>query len=266
MRRTMMTLSALALVSTLGACGSPSQSASENGDNAQQSGENAQFRDVTKLASQASSTMDAKETVRMTIEVDGGALQGSPLAKTQNQSCQVDITNKRIACEGATSTVMTEDAIYSKIPEMGSAEKPWTKISMNSSDSGGMNQMGRFKQFSDIDSMLPPGSEITGESAEKVNGKQTTKYEVVTDPNKVVEQADGDIASKYGMLAENMDGEIRTTLWVDSEELPAKVETVSPPMTMMGQEIPETTTTVTYSDWGAPVDITVPPESKVNEF
>ncbi|PRW63290.1 hypothetical protein CEP50_11420 [Actinopolyspora mortivallis] len=262
----MMTLSALALVSTLGACGSPSQSASEDGDNAQQSGENGQFRDVTKLASQASSTMGTKETVRMTIEVDGGVLQGSPLAKAQNQNCQVDITNKRMACEGATSTVMTEDAVYSKIPEMGSAEKPWTKISRNSSESGGMNQMGQFQQFSDLDSVLPPGSEITGESTEKVNGKQTTKYEVVTDPNKVVEQAEGDIKERYGTLAENMNGKVRTTLWVDSEDLPAKVKTVSPPMTMMGQEVPESTATVTYSDWGAPVDITVPPESKVNEF
>lgn len=263
----MMTLSALALVSTLGACGSPSQSASEDGDNAQQSGENGQFRDVTKLASQASSTMDAKETVRMTIEVDGGALQGSPLAETQNQSCQLDITNTRMACEGATSTVMTEDAIYSKVPEMGSTEKPWKKISMNSSSaSGGMNQMGQFQQFSDIESMLPPGSEITDESTAELDGEQTTKYEVVTDPNKVVKQADGDVKSRYGALAENMDGNVRTTLWVDSEDLPAKVETVSPPMTMMGQEIPESTVTVTYSDWGAPVDITVPPENKVNEF
>ncbi|MBA8825060.1 hypothetical protein FHX42_002411 [Saccharopolyspora lacisalsi] len=69
----------------------------------------------------------------------------------------------------------------------------------------------------------------------------------------------------YQMLTKAGVTELNQTIWIGPERLPARVESVTPPMTVMGRQVPETTTTITYSDWGEPVKITVPPPEKVRE-
>lgn len=266
MRRTTLTLSALALISTLGACGSSPENAQSGSDN-QQSSSDAALQDVSALVSQASTKMNDQQTVTMKISVEGGAMQGSPAAGLQNQTCQVDISNTEVACEGAGESVFTEDAMYMKMPGQGQSGKPWMKQSLNSSElSKNMGQMGKMLQFSDIESILPPGSEITDQKEVQLNGEKATRYDVTTDLQKAVPGSEGLRKSSLETLINAGVGEINKTVWVDSNNLLMKVKNVTPSMEIAGQQIPETTQNITYSDWGDPVDITVPPASKVSEF
>nr|WP_218863659.1 hypothetical protein [Actinopolyspora biskrensis] len=260
-----MTLSALALISTLGACGSSPEQSGDSGN--QQSSSDAALQNVSALVSQASTKMNDKKTVTMKVSAEGGAMQGSPAAGLQNQTCQVDISNAKVACEGAGESIVTEDAVYIKMPGQGQSGKPWMKQSLNSSGlSKNMGQMGKMLQFSDIKSILPPGSEITDQKEVQLNGEQATRYDAVTDLQKAAAKSEGLQKSSFETLINAGVNEISKTLWVDSNNLLMKVESVTPSMKIAGQQIPESTRTITYSDWGEPVDITVPPASKVNEF
>ncbi|NHD18596.1 MULTISPECIES: hypothetical protein [unclassified Actinopolyspora] len=264
----MTTLSALALATTLGACGSsPEQSAQSDNNDDQQSSSDAALQDVSALVSQASTTMDSKKTVTMKISIEGGAMQGSPAAGLQNQTCRADLNNARMACEGAGESVFTEDAVYMKMPGQGQSGKPWMKQDLNSSQiSDSMGQLGKTMQFSNIESILPAGSEITDQQQVQLNGQQATRYDVTTDLQKAAAEAEGVQKKSAEMLINSGVTETEKTVWVDSNNLLMKVENVTPAMKIAGQQVPETTQTVTYSDWGEPVDITVPPASKVSEF
>lgn len=263
MRRKTLALSALALVTTLSACsGQTGRTAQPEGD--QGSGDRA-FKPVSSisaLVSQASDSADAQRTVTFTTKISGGpaALDSMP-----PNTCQVDIAKSMMSCDGAAEMVVTQDAMYVKMPVPG--QKPWRKISYRSG--GAMSQMmskvSTFKRFTEFEKMLPKGSTITGTKRTEVNGKAATRYDVTVDPTKLPKSSNQLAQLGQDVMRKNGITELHSTFWVSDQGLPLKYTTTVPPMTAMGREIPEITTTVTYSDWGKPVEITVPPASKVGE-
>lgn len=267
MRRTAIALSATALVTALSACGG------QTGETTQPAGEQDSVRksvapvgNISALVSQASGSMDDKQTVTLNIDISGDI---PALAEVGRQECRLDTTKSMMACDGITATVMTKKAVYVKTPEAAEVPqgKPWTKMTFDANGFMGrsMAKMGQVQKFSDLEAMLPPGSTITETAQDEVNGKQAVRYEITTDLNKAAEQSSGIAKSSSRMLLERGVTEINQAVWVGSDDLPLKFRSVTPPMKVMKQQIPETTTTVTYSDWGKPVDITVPPASKVRE-
>ncbi|SDP71648.1 hypothetical protein SAMN04487905_107251 [Actinopolyspora xinjiangensis] len=270
MRRTTLALSALALISTLGACStsSPDQASDTGGGDSQSrsSDSTRTFHKVSGLVSQTSNSMDSEQTVTMETEIEGGGtgLQGSMFSAMGGQTCQIDLGANKMGCDGAMPMVMTEKAVYFKMPGSSQNGKPWTKTSLDSADmSGNMGQLGSIRQYSDIETMLPEGSTIENTEREKLNGKQATRYEIVTNLSEATAQSGSSAQKLYEFLREQGIEQTRKTVWIGPNDLLMKVESTNPSMEIAGQKIPEITTKVTYSDWGEPVDITVPPAEKV---
>ncbi|SFT97661.1 hypothetical protein SAMN04487904_1185 [Actinopolyspora lacussalsi subsp. righensis] len=269
MRRTTLALSALALITTLGACGTTSsdQASTGNGGDgqSQSSGSEQTFHQISGLVSQTSNTMDGKQTVTMKMEIEGGSgAQGSMMSAMGGQTCQLDLAASEMSCDGAVPVVMTEKAIYIKMPGAAQSGKPWTKTSTGSAGTtGNMGQLGSMRQYSDIESMLPEGSSIESTEQVTLNGEQATKYEVVTDLSEVMSRSGNSVKGAYELFQKQGIEELRKTVWIGPNDLPMRVKTVTPKMEVMGTEVPETTTKITYSGWGEPVDITVPPADKV---
>ncbi|MHA6805578.1 hypothetical protein [Salinifilum ghardaiensis] len=260
MRRTTMTLSAVTLTAAvLSACGSPAGDSS-SGDGGQNSSGGA-FDSVTSLVDASTQSMNGKDTARMAIDIAGGPQGG------QHLDCQVDLGKQDVACGGDQELVSTGDAVYVKVPQMaelgGESGKPWMKTDI----SGMPQQQGAdVSKFQDLQSMLPPGTEIANTSEEQVDGQQATKYETVTDVRKAVQEAPEQQKKILQPVADAGVDQLRQTVWVGEDDLPIRVKSVVPPMEIMGQQVPETTTTVNYSEWGEPVDITVPPADQVQEM
>ncbi|MER7009800.1 hypothetical protein ABT324_00025 [Saccharopolyspora sp. NPDC000359] len=263
MRRIATALSAAALAATLGACsqgGSPAGPDNNAGDNAGSS-----ITDISSLVNAAKTNMDEKKTVTVTFEGTG------PLAQLYtSMKCQVDAAAEAMGCSGGPSEmVVTAEGIFMKSPEMaqlagGGPSKPWLKMPANDETA---QQFGELGKISDFEAMLPPGSTITSTAEEQVNGKDATRYEITTNLQEAASAATTD-AQKQGfkLMLDSGVTEIKQTVWVDSDKLPLQVKMTTPAMNIQGQQIPETTLTVHYSDWGKPVTITAPPADQVQEM
>ncbi|ASU77666.1 hypothetical protein CDG81_04350 [Actinopolyspora erythraea] len=264
-----MALSALALITTLGACSTTSSDQASDtggGDGQSQSSDSTRtFHKVSGLVSQTSSSMDSEQTVTMETELEGGTgLQSSMFSAMGGQTCQIDLSANKMGCDGAMPMVMTEKAVYFKTPGGSQSGKPWTKTSLDSTSmSGNMGQLGNIRQYSDIETMLPEGSKIESTEREKLNGEQATRYEIVTDLSEATAQSGNSARQTYEFLREQGVEETRKTVWIGPNGLLMKVKPTNPSMEIAGQKVPEITTKVTYSDWGEPVDITVPPADEV---
>ncbi|PKW19939.1 hypothetical protein [Saccharopolyspora spinosa] len=261
MRRTAVALSAAALTITLGACsqgGSPA--APDNPGQQQTENSGSSFKDISSLVSSAKSSMSEKKTVTVSFE-GTGAIQS--LGSTK---CQLDIAQTEMACTGPTEMVFTRDGLYIKSPQLaqlsGDPSKPWLKMSANDSMAQQLGQLGKINDFG---AMLPPGSTITASTKEQVDGQDATRYEIVTDLKAAVVGAKAEEKAAYEALVGAGVSEIKQTVWLDAEGLPIKANSTTPALNVAGQQIPESTMTVRYSDWGKPVQINIPPADQVQE-
>ena len=121
--------------------------------------------------------------------------------------------------------------------------------------------------LTDLNEVVGSGTTIANSTEEQVDGQNTVRYELVTDVQQAAAEAESEAAkNSYQLLLDNGVTELKSTLWIGEDGLPVKAEAVNPAMNVMGREIPETTVTMTYSDWGAPVQITEPPADQVQEM
>ncbi|MER5392576.1 hypothetical protein [Saccharopolyspora sp. NPDC002686] len=261
MRRIATALSAVALAASLGACsqgGSPSGS-----NNADETNSGSSITDVSSLVTAAKSTMDEKKTVTVSFEGTG------PLAQMyENMKCQVDVEKAAMGCGGgAVEMTINGDGIFMKSPQMaqlaGDPSKQWVKMPATEEMT---QQFGELGKISDLQAMLPAGSSIQSSAEEQVDGKDATRYEVVTDLKKAAEEAPEAKKAGFKVLLDSGVTELKQTVWVDADKLPLKVAMTSPAMKVQGQDIPETKLTVRYADWGKPVEITTPPADQVQDM
>ncbi|MGW1681018.1 hypothetical protein [Saccharopolyspora sp. NPDC002376] len=261
MRRIATALSAVALAASLGACsqgGSPSGS-----NNADETNSGPSITDVSSLVNVAKTTMDEKKTVTVSFEGTG------PIAELyENMKCQVDVEKAAMGCGGGEiEMTINGDGIFMKSPDIaqlaGDPSKQWVKMPATEEMT---QQFGELGKISDLEAMLPPGSSIQSSAEEQVEGQDATRYDVVTDLKKAAEEAPEAQKAGFKVLLDSGVNEIKQTVWVDADKLPLKVTVISPAMKIQGQDIPETTLTMHYADWGKPVEITTPPADQVQDM
>jgi hypothetical protein len=105
------------------------------------------------------------------------------------------------------------------------------------------------------------GSTITGSTRTQLEGQPVTKYAVVQSEQAFLAQLDKfattpELREQLRKQFKGARGE--TQIWLGDDDLPLRYET-----RVLGGAAPETTTTVTYSDWGKPVTISAPPARDV---
>jgi hypothetical protein len=259
-RRTAVALSTAALAITLGACSQGGSPATTDNSGQQSPNSGSAFKDVASLVSSAKSTMGEKQTVTVTFEGTG------PAQALGSMKCQVDIAQTAMACTGPTEMVLTRDGMFVKSPQLtqisGDPSKPWLKMSTNDAAA---QQLGQLNKINDFEAMLPPGSNIAANTKEQVDGKEATRYDVVTDVNQAAAAAPAEQKQTYQALIGAGVAQLKQTVWVDSEGLPLKVASTTPAMSVAGQQVPEMTLTIRYTDWGKPVQISAPPADQVQE-
>jgi hypothetical protein len=259
-RRTVLALSAAALAAALTACGQDSSSSPtpDSGQSENSSGLQ-QFTDAQELANTIVTKGSEKGTAKVTWEANS----------QPGMECQVDFNSGLMACTSEVQeVVITDNGTYIKSPELariaGDPSKEWLRT-------GGENPMEQqydeLGSLTDLNEVVGSGTTIANSTEEQVDGQNTVRYELVTDVQQAAAEAESEAAkNSYQLLLDNGVTELKSTLWIGEDGLPVKAEAVNPAMNVMGREIPETTVTMTYSDWGAPVQITEPPADQVQEM
>ncbi|MBT2210357.1 hypothetical protein [Actinomadura sp. NEAU-AAG7] len=168
--------------------------------------------------------------------------------------------------------VLVGRTMYIKMPMLsqlgGNAAKPWLKISLDElGKKSGMNLdqlMEQSRQMDPVEStkMLTASKDVREVGKETVDGVRTTHYtgtyrledalaKLPAEEQRRKRQAMG----KLGMDAMSFD------LWVDDRQLPRKMAMGSG-LTAEGKM----TMTMTFRDYGKPVQITAPPASETSDF
>ena len=190
-------------------------------------------------------------TLSFTLEQGG--------ASTAKGSGQADLSGDQVASKVTTEApgVGTVDAIvldglyYIKAAQL-SGEK-WLKIDPKAKDGPGalLGALGGSSDPSKLLQVMNQASEVTAEGQEEVDGTETTKYHVVL-PRKAFAASLGSNPQITQMLPE----QVEFDMWVDADDLVRKQVSE---LAVGGQQ---TSTTLTYSDFGEPVVIEAPPASQ----
>ena len=122
---------------------------------------------------------------------------------------------------------------------------------------------------------LSAGGKLTRTSREELNGQQTTHYSARVDTNKIADsQQDPQLKQLMEMVARSGVNNYPIDIWVNNDNLPVRFTTKVPQPDVSGvtgkqakaPKIGPTTVTITYSDWGKPVQIKAPPANQVGEL
>ncbi|TDD68141.1 hypothetical protein [Actinomadura rubrisoli] len=169
--------------------------------------------------------------------------------------------------------VLVGRTMYMKMPALsqlgGSASaKPWLKVSLDElGKQSGLNIDQMLEQSRQMDPvqntrMLTASKDVREVGKETVNGVRTTHYtgtyrmqDAIAKLPAEQQQMHRKNLDKLGMDAMGFD------LWVDDQQLPRK-------MAMKSQQTSagSMTMTMSYHDFGRPVDITAPPADQVTDF
>lgn len=168
--------------------------------------------------------------------------------------------------------ILVGRTFYMKMPGLnqlgGNPSKPWMKLSLDElGRQSGMNLDQLLQQSQQMDpvqntKMLTASKDVREVGKETVDGVETTHYTGTYRVEDAVAQLPADqqdaIRKTYGQLG--MD-DMKFDLWVDDQQLPRK-------MAMKSQQTASGVLdmTITYRDFGKPVNIAEPPASQVTDF
>ncbi|SHE46722.1 hypothetical protein [Streptoalloteichus hindustanus] len=162
-----------------------------------------------------------------------------------------------------------DKVVYINGPDEIEPGKSWLKLDTRSNNplAAMMSKMfDGVAQVTDFEKSLPKGARILKTEQEKRDGQDLTRYEVEFDP-KVLRANAKERMEKLSALALQKAGvgAFHTTFWVNSDNLPARFE-MKVPAPKAGDKPVEARFSGTYTDWGKPVEVAVPPAEKVAEF
>ncbi|MGI5165352.1 LppX_LprAFG lipoprotein [Spirillospora sp. CA-253888] len=158
------------------------------------------------------------------------------------------------------------DYMYMKMPALApqNGGKPWAKISLTavSQASGGLNlrqMLDQSKQQSPAEQtrMLTASKDVREVGTENIGGVQTKHYTGTVSPQEALAKLDPqNRAAMEKAYAQMGNAPIAFDLWVGDDSLPRKM--VNKVQTQMGA----VNTTMLFSDYGKPVDVTAPPAAE----
>lgn len=224
----------------------------------------------------AYSTASGDNTVTMTGTVKSpttseqmtGAMSFSPL----ELSMTVDMTGG--AMSGSNVAVIYDGtSFYLKSPEFASFDggKQWLGVNLTSLGSLGatvQSELNGLKNESPTTQLQPllASGDLKDLGPATVNGTQTTHYSGTLDNAQVQALASvkgltsAQLAQMKALLQQSGVSTETIDVWIDSHNLPVQ-ETI-----VQNASSGATTTTLDFSNWGAPVSITAPPADQTGTF
>ncbi|HET6503292.1 MAG TPA: hypothetical protein VFG87_21290 [Amycolatopsis sp.] len=262
----------LALVATLAACGTnPGNGQPAPGPAGATLFSNAQdlVRAATAKTSQAKSAKMA-----ITESIGGQQLSGQGSGRFDGPNTAMDVT---MNVGGDSEEVrVVDETMYLRLPAAASGMvtggKPWARITpdspmgkmLSSSLSSGQNDPTQYLQ------QVQAAGTITRSEQTMLDGQQVSHYWISLDFAKVADklQSVGIPADQLQKLTSQVQT-IPLELWLNRDDLPVQVsEDMSAIMKASGAPASAQTftATISYSDWGTPVDVQAPPADQVGDL
>lgn len=292
-RKTGPTIGAGALtLALLAGCGTQS----ENTANAKQEKPIAgpAFTNVAKLADTVSDNQSAAKTSKVQLNGSIGQLRFTGDGVVDLSEKPTPAMRMNMNAVGQKMTMVLKNRVmYMKPPKQAGNEKTWTKIDGNGKDPLSHIMGKAFTQMSDsadptttLDRIKSTGK-IVSHKPENLNGQRTNHYTVRLDSKKLFQQQMEQLRQTVGkdlppkakqemdQSAAKLPKSVPADVWINDKNLPVKFSTTMPTPAEAtpvpgakgkGGKSQDVKVTATYSDWGKPVNIDVPPANKVKSF
>ncbi|OLT25442.1 hypothetical protein BJF79_12765 [Actinomadura sp. CNU-125] len=173
---------------------------------------------------------------------------------------------------GEMQQILVDRTMYMKMPMLsqmaGGSAKPWFKISLDEvGQASGMNIDQLLEQSQQMDPVqnmekLTASKDVREVGKENVNGVETTHYAGSYRMEDAIAElpAEQQEAARKAIAQSGMES-MKFDVWVDGQQLPQKM-TMSTPSSAAGAM----TMTMTYRDYGAPVQVAAPPANQVTDM
>lgn len=284
MRKTTFAVAAgAALALVLTGCGAKSESGTASAGGAKpELGLAAPFGNVLELASAAKQGTEKSKTAKMSMEMSAGGKNESVQGAMSFNGVNSAFTMTMTGAEGATEMRYVDRTLYMKVPASEASQfgtdKAWLKISPDATDplsqafSKAMSQASEQGDPSRVLDQVAKTGRIVSSDQTQLGGEQVNHYVVELDVDKAVDQFTGQLPAEVkAKMTEQLKGKnikIPAELWLNKDQLPVQVTMDQGPMmqAMGAGAAGSSKTTVKYSDWGSPVDVTAPPADQVGDF
>jgi len=272
MRKLTAGLSALALAVTLGACGSNSVSGSGSGTgNSGGGGSEEAATNLAALTQQIGEKATEKNTAHMTLAAEAAGQEINAEGDVEFSGDDIKMTmDMEIPGQGTISMVFAEGIMYIEMPTELEPGKSWIKIDPNGDDAMSKALGGTFDEMrknadprASLEQMKDAG-EITAEEQVELNGEQTTHYSITLDAEKLAaQQSDPDAKKAMEMMDVK---EFPVELWINEDQLPVRMTMEMAMADPASGQAVESTFQMDYTNWGEPVEITVPSDDQIAQM
>ena len=243
--------------------GSPTVAGSGGGGATSQGGAGSQLgsqvKTVSDLSNLVGNSVEQATTVQVTMKSGIGTTTGSikfgdPVAEKMSIN----------TAAGTEQIVLVDNVFYMQIPGMQDLTgKPWIKA--DSSNQVFATMLNSIKENADPSQMiknLEASGTLTGTDTEQLGGQSTTHYKITVDVDKMIaNQTDPTMKQLLGAAKQEGLTNYPVEVWLDGHGLPVQT-TINMP-SLAGASGSGGVSTVTYTNWGAPVTITAPPADQV---
>lgn len=257
----------------LAGCGSNQTAGSGGPANNQQQDSGTIFQSLADLANKAGPASAAKSSTHMTITTEGGSqsLHGQGDLRLGNNPA-INLTINAGAA-GDIGIRLVDSVFYVNLGTASpSSDKPWVKIDASGSDpmsktfASLVNALKTQSDPAQAFKQMAGAGQITAVKPEQLNGERTTHYSINVDLQKLVAlQEDPSLKSlMQTAVAAISQKTVPYEVWLNQDNLPVKLTTSVPVQDPTTKQATVTKTTIEYSDWGKPVNITAPPADQIS--
>ena len=170
---------------------------------------------------------------------------------------------------GAIKVVYLDKVIYMKSPQLSQATggKPWLKMDLGKqAQQSGFNLDALMNQSQQVNpaeqtKMLTASKDVREVGSETINGVKTTHFTGSITVAEAMGKLDAKTRQQLQKVYQQVGAKkIFFDLWADGQQLPRKLTTKI--------DIPQgnTSNTIIYEDYGAPVNVSAPPADQVGDF
>jgi hypothetical protein len=227
-----------------------------------------EFDDINKLADAMVAAAAAQKTARVKLDMVSAEANVTAEGAYRQNASGAEMQLTMTVPDGQVELINSGGATYLKLPGGQEFEpgKPWGKLSEQGShqvpESFGLmaTDIRNDVDVTDAAKDMKAAGKITRSSPEQVDGVDAIRYSISLDLAKLAD-ATQDPAEREALRLAIESGlkEALVDLWVSSENLPLKADTGI----VLENATSQPLSTMTYSDWGAPVTIEAPPADQV---
>lgn len=221
-------------------------------------------KDAASLAKFVQEATNQMTTLSFTSEMmlGGQVISGSGQQKMSGDKLEAATISQKMGEMGQIDMIIVDGKVYAKLPvamKLTTAEQSWVEISATSSNSviaAMWTSMKPSLESSPVDTFsnfVQASSSVTLVGPETVDGVKASHYSVIIDPSKLSAGS-----TEKAQLESAGLSTIPTEMWIDEVGRPVKLVQK---MEIQGQSL---SSTMTFSNYGSPVNIKAPSANEIS--